>query len=81
MRALAELPAVMREPEYRPCENPERVPEMGGRKAGCENNRSRWQKSARVAFSFAGQLNRFCGPLCRGLNKGSRCESGADALL
>lgn len=26
--ALAEA-AVMREPEYRPCENPERVPEMG----------------------------------------------------
>ena len=81
MRALAEWSAVMCESEYRPCVSAVAPPEMGGRKAGCENNRSRWQKSARVAFSFAGQLNRFCGPLCRGLNKGSRCESGADALL
>ena len=39
------------------------------------------RRSACVAFSFARTTEyRFCGPVHPGLNKGSRWESGADAL-
>ena len=72
----------MREPEYRPCVSAEAPPEMGGRKAGSENNRSRRQKVCLCGFFFCPKTEyRFCGPVRPGLDKGSRWKSGADALL
>lgn len=72
MRALAEWSAMMCESEYRPCVSAVAPPEMGGRKAGCENNRSHRQKVCLCGFFFCLEnCISVLWPVGNRLNKGS----------